>query len=266
MEFNLILPAALLIIFVIPSQSALAATIDVTYSGSANFGSGSVGYETGAIAPNPNYGSTLVGVGIGGDSFTTNNTSYDFSPIGQFNAWCVDIYHWMISGTVTYNVATGSDLATELSQLRPNNSTGTNRVNDMILLADEVYSFIDTKVESAAFQLAIWAIAYGTADQYGYYQINTTDIGFRVDNATVTSAFGLLANDWLKNLGTAQKTGNYTLTYLNDGAHENTQDVVVFTDPPLSTIPEPGTIMLVLLGLISLSFVDGKQRKINAKI
>src|SRR3990167_3893892 len=77
------------------SQSSLATTIDVTYSGSADFGSGGVGYKSGKIAPNPNSSSSLVSVSIGGDSFTSANHSYDFSATGQFNTWCVDIYHWL---------------------------------------------------------------------------------------------------------------------------------------------------------------------------
>jgi len=33
------------------------------------------------------------------DSFTSANQTYDFSATGQFNTWCVDIYHWLIGGT-----------------------------------------------------------------------------------------------------------------------------------------------------------------------
>jgi hypothetical protein len=68
-----------------------------------------------------------------------------------------------------------------------------------------------------------------------------------VDNGTANSALGILANEWLDNLSTAQATGNYMLTYLNDGTQENTQDVIVFTDPP-NGVPEPATIALIGLG------------------
>lgn len=259
MNAKQILPAVALIGVLMASQSALAGVIVTTYSGSANFGSGSVGYDRGSVAPNPNSSTNLVGVGIGGDSFASTNLAYDFSSTGQFNAWCVDIYHWMRSGTVTYTVGTGSDLATQLTTLRPGTPDGTARVSQLVRLADEVYSFVDTKTESAAFQLAVWGIAYGTADQSGKYHINTIDPGFHVGSSvTVNSDFGTLANEWLGHLGVAPITGNYTLTFLNDGTQGYTQDVIVFTDPPV-VVSEPISIALLGLGLGALGFIRRKR-------
>lgn len=262
MRIKKILLAATVLGVSMASQSTLAGTIVTTYSGSANFGSGPVGYESGSVAPNPNSSTRLVGVGIGGDSFTSADHSYDFSSTGQFNVWCVDIYHWMINGTVTYTVGSASDLATELSLLRPGTPGGSLRVSQLTRLANEVYSSVNTKTESAAFQLAVWAITYGTADRSGNYHIDTLDPGFHVGSSTtVNSAFGVLANQWLANLGTAATTGNYKLSYLNDGAREFTQDVVVFSKLPdfVRTIPEPASIALLSLGLIGIGFVRRKQ-------
>lgn len=144
------------------STSAFASLIQTTYAGSADFGSGGVGYMTGSIAPTQNSETNTSGVWIGGNSFSTINNSYDFSATGQFNTWCVDIYHWMANGTVWYNVGSATDLVAALGATPRSNPQ--LRVNQLLQLANEVYSTVDSKEESAAFQLAVWEISYGTAD------------------------------------------------------------------------------------------------------
>ncbi len=227
------------------STAACAGSIYVTNAGAADFGNGSVGFASGSTSPNPASDTSLTSMAIGGFNFTTSDTNYGFSSTGQFNAWCVDIYHWMKTGSFSYSVGTASDLVSALNSLRSN---GEQRVSQLITLANEVYSTINTQVESAAFQLAVWTIAYGTPDASGGYHLSTTDDGFRVSTSTANSAYGMLADQWLSNLGTAAKTGNYKLVYLNDGSGNYTQDAISFTN-----LPEPTSLLLLSLGLAGLA-------------
>ena len=230
------------------SQSVFAnlPTVAMTYTGSANFGSGQVGYGGGSIAPNPYFPGTtpltLSGVGIGGDSFTTAPNTYGFtSASGSFNTWCVDITHWLQTGTVTYTLGS----ATELTGV-----FGATRVSDLTKLVNEQYSKVNDQTTSAAFQLATWAIMFGTADQNGLFSLNSSTFS---TSSGITG--GAQAQDWLDHLGTAANTGNYKISYFYQPV-PGSQNLIALTP-----VPEPETYAMLMAGLGLIGFVARRRKQ-----
>ena len=240
------------------TQSASAAPIIATYLGGAYLGNGSqVGYQSGTVSPGPNNAASA-NVLIGGDSFSATPAGSFGLPTGTFDAWCVDILHWLSTPTSEFNVSGGASLAATLSTVRPGAPDGTQRVTDLDRLADLYYGDLNTKDESAAFQLAVWAITYGSKGATGY-EINTTDVNFHVDSVTANSNWGVMANTWLDGVASSMvATSNYNILYLEDaspGANK-TQDMVVFVKSSASTtdVPEPGSLALVGVALAAAWF------------
>lgn len=248
-KIRVAISAAVLVGLALFSQAGLAQTADITYSGSADFGSGGVGYGSGSISPNPD-GSGWASVGVGGDSFTTAPNTYSFtSASGSFNAWCVDIFTWLSGGTQTYAVGGTTELTSVF---------GSTRVNDLMTLANERYAQVDTRDESAAFQLATWAIMFGTADGSGKYSLNSSTF-----NTSAGITGGAIAQSWLDNLGAVQDTGQFGITYLYQGlgtnVAKNSQNLVAFT--PTAPVPEPETSAMLLVGLTLMGFVARRRKK-----
>jgi len=230
------------------SQAAFAAsTINTAYMGAA------YGYYTGTINPNPNANSGT-GVSIGAFKMrNTTNNDYEFvdpaspSTADEFVAWCVDPTHWLQT-TATYNVGGKTELTSAFNATRANN---------LQALANQRFSLVDTKVESAAFQLATWTILFGSdgtdGDLFLDFNQGSTFRAWNVD-AGVTS----LATTWLNQLGSAQSTGNYKIHYLYDqlGTRGSNQDLVTFTVNP---VPLPAAAWL--FGSALLGFVGWTRRK-----
>ena len=244
-NYRATLTAVIALGFAIASQSVFAnpATITGSYAGSADFGSGGVGYGSGSIAPNPN-NSGFAGVGVGGDSFTTIPNTYSFtSASGSFNTWCVDIFHWLNTGSVTYALGGSTELASVF---------GTSRVTALTSLINEQYSKVNDQTTSAAFQLATWAIMFGTPNQ-GAYSLNSAT--FQTSSG-ITG--GTTAQSWLDQLGTAPTTGNYSISYLYQPV-PGSQNLIALTP-----VPEPETYAMLIAGL-GLIGVIARRRKQPSK-
>lgn len=254
------LHAGILISLGFAVQSAFAVdTVNVTYNGSAVLGSptpAAVGYKWGNLTPNPNSTTHSVVVGVGGDNFVKNSGGASLP--NTFNAWCVDIYHWEVGGPVTYNIGDGSTLA--LASDGGNPVFGTARVNALTALADERYGGLTDLKGSAAFQLAVWAVMFSTPTA-GVYTLSSSPTFLATPYYSSDAATWTEASDWLNNLGTAAKPGNYSITYLYS-PDPSSQNMVLFTPLHQQTppVPEPETYAMLLAGLGLLSFM-GRRRK-----
>jgi hypothetical protein len=97
---------------------------------------------------------------------------------------------------------------------------------------------VDTNVEEAAFQIAVWEIAYETT--LGPYDLASGAVSFSGGSAASSGALAL-ASTWLAGLGNG---AGHAISVIESGEH---QDVIY------APVPEPSTWMLMIAGLIATS-------------
>lgn len=246
------------------SAEPIIPTVKLQYKGGAYLDGAPRDYINGTIYPNPPTGGDTVR--IGGNSFTAAPSlsgipAIPGAPAGYFNGWCVDILNWFVSGT-TFNVKTSAELAADLDNTPRSNPNGTIRANDLKKLATRQYDKLKTTDDSAAFQLAIWAITYGE-QVGGKYTISGSPTTFKAGTDIVGKTYANNATTWLNDIATFNGPLSYDFIYLQDATTNvaapyklgtGTQDMVVFVQSNGSTVPEPGSLALVGLALASAGF------------
>jgi hypothetical protein len=158
--------------------------------------------------------------------FLMQNTSV---PSDSFLAWCLDVQGWLTS-PATYSLRTGTDFFyTE---------AGNVKIGALERLATAVLPYVNTKMESGAFQLAVWEIVNETAGQYGFDSGNFTVV-------SATDGAYDLAGQWLTKLNKGTFSADtMTLSVWKD-VNDRTQDLAVFT----IRVPEPDIYALMGMGL-----------------
>jgi len=184
---------------------------DVTFTG---FAHGSESVDFSLVAPDtPTSGSASAGgfatVLNGGPSFVS---------------YCVDLYQHISFGTL-YPEYTGPDTSHVFAN---------SRAYDDLGRLYNVAGVVGTSVEEAAFQIAVWEIAYETTP--GPYDLSSGAAQFSGGSASSSGALAL-ASTWLGELGGAPTR---PIEVLQSADH---QDVI------FAPVPEPSSVALILSGL-----------------
>lgn len=153
----------------------------------------------------------------------------------SFVTYCIDVYQSASIGTLY------TDYAPKAGSLQFSGTQAT----DLGRLFTSYGSLVDTKIESAAMQLAVWEIVDETRGSYNVSSGSFSAVLDRGSDAAVVS----LANSWLSNLGTSNI---YNVSALSSATH---QDFLV-----LAPVPEPSTYALMLAGLMGVGFVARRRK------
>ncbi|MDB5817887.1 MAG: hypothetical protein JWQ11_1527 [Rhizobacter sp.] len=153
----------------------------------------------------------------------------------SFATYCIDVYQTASIGTI-YTDYTPKAASAQF--------TGT-QANDLGRLFTSYGSVVDTKIESAAMQLAVWEIVDETR---GSYNVSNGSFSASLDRGS-DAAVVSLANSWLSNLGS---NNVYSVSALSSASH---QDFLV-----LAPVPEPSTYALMLAGLMGVAFVARRRK------
>lgn len=155
-----------------------------------------------------------------------------------FIAYCVDTaqsFNWGQVFSVTAVAA--------------NDKFGASKALAMGQLYTQHFGSISNATESAAFQVALWEIVNETTSSY------SLDTGtFRATNNLAVVA---LASTWMSGLVGAGDA--YDLTVLTNSSYQD-QLMATLSVNPLSTVPEPQTLALVLAGFIAMGAVVRRRK------
>jgi hypothetical protein len=213
---------ALAIAALVVAGPALAA--NVSFSGFAH------GSETvTATLTGPNVPLPAKNVSAGGLSTVLNGGP-------SFEAYCADLYQTISFGAPPYpdyslpettHVFTNANAYTDLGRLYA------------------TAGLVNTAVEEAAFQIAVWEIAYEATGTP--YSLSSGAATFSGGTAASSGAL-TLASSWL--------------AALTNGAHPSISvlDSPLHQDVIFAPVPEPSTVLLMAAGMLGLGFVSARRR------
>lgn len=192
------------------ASASSAATFTATYQGSDPFGTPNLSETVSITSPSYTGGAQAGLLRLTGDN-----------GIGDFLAFCVDLTKSLSAGS-TYTTSSSSAYSALVE-------------GDIDRLFTSVYASIDTAIEAAAFQLALWEII---SDNGATYDLSAGSFIASASGAVMQQAAAYLAG--LANAA----TGGYQITYLHS---RTSQDLVT-----VSPVPVPAALGMLGLGIAGL--------------
>lgn len=228
------------VLFCLVAGSAMATTVTST----------SVSLPNGSTTVNIN--DTTQSVDGGGSNIITGTIGLQTN-IGALSTYCVDLFDYINTGSNSYTFSQNQLVAG--STFRNGTATGTftqSQVNELTALLINGSAQTNNVVNTAAMQIAIWAIEYDTPSNGTFNITNSDSFYFSHTSDTNSTAALTQAQTYLNDVTTGAwaTDSNHYLEYLTASGTQNL--IYLATGAVGGQAPEPSTIAVFGMGLIGL--------------
>lgn len=215
------------------------------------------GFDTGSVGvkAQKNNGGQITYNGSGGQ-FGGRFFSGDSSSADEFfRFFCIDLSQHAAAGPFAYSASelTSDPLARLFDIAYPNKAWGDFYDSDKDKPTD--FGRFDSRIASAAFQLAVWELFFDNSSSYSLGGGTFKSTGVYASGSAEQQAVAQ-ANAWLQQVKDgAGSAAGWTLYQFTSPSHQDYLSAI-YREPPQTTtertVPEPGTLSILGLGIAAL--------------